>query len=475
VAPADLLSRPTTAHRLPRLHAALEATRARGWRSVSVPVVLAVATLLVLARFADDHGSFDLGVYAGAVRAWSIRAPLYDYVQPGTPYGFTYPPFAALMMLPLAVLPLWFAHTVNVIADGAVITATTWWLACRVAPRHGWSIWYATACAVPVVCLLEPVRDTVGFGQVNLLLVALVVADVEALRRGSRWAGVGTGLAAAVKLTPAVFIVMLAASRPRAALNAMAVGALATVAAYVAAPGTSVRFWTSALFDTSRVGRADYAANQALSGVLARLADSPTRPLVPWLVAVVLVAAVGLTRAVRAARAGDDLGALALTGLTGGLISPISWIHHLWWVVPAVAVLLAAGAQRRRWLWLAGATVLLFASSLPDHVHTRLGQHLAHGPLTVVGESSYALMCLLLVLVLPVTRQPATRQPEAGGGAGAALRARATAALSSAISLRRKVVSAVWIAASWPISRNDGAMAVRSTSLASWNSTPSSR
>ena len=399
-----VVARAAGAHRLPAV------------RGLALPAALCAACLALLVLLADGHGRFDLHVYSGAVRSWVGGAPLYDYVQAGTPYGFTYPPFAAVLMLPLAVVPLGLAQVLSVAANAAAVTGTTWWLADRVAPRHGWSTWRATACAVPLVCLLEPVRDTVGFGQVNLLLVALVLLDVEALRRGSRWAGVGVGLAAAVKLTPAVFVVLLLAVRPRAALNAVAVGALATVAAFVLAPATSLRFWTSALLDTSRVGRADYPANQALSGVLARLADAVTAPALPWLVLVALVAAVGLTRAVRAARAGDDLAALALTGLTGTLVSPISWTHHLWWVVPAVAVLVAAGAASRRCLWAAGATALLFASSLPDLVTTTLGEHLAHGPLVVAAESSYALACLLLVLVLPVRegaplRPPAARVP----------------------------------------------------------------
>ncbi len=314
-------------------------------------------------------------------------------------------------MLPLAVVPLAAARLLALAGDAAVLTATTWWLVRQVAPAHGWGVARTTACAVPLVCLLEPVRDTVGFGQVNLLVVALVVLDVVLLRRGSAAAGVGTGLAAAVKLTPAVFVVLLAARRPRAALTAAAVGGLATVLAYAVAPTASVAYWTGALLDTSRVGRADLAANQALSGALARLADAPTRPLLPWLGVVAVVAAVGLTRAVRAARSGDDLAALALCGLTGGLVSPITWTHHLWWVVPAVAVLVRAGARDRRALGAALAVAGLFASSLPDLAHTHLGEHLAHGPLVVLAESSYALAALLLVLLLPYARSAASARP----------------------------------------------------------------
>lgn len=393
------------------LRAAVLPGRRPGTGPLAVPVGLGLASLLALVLFADDHGLFDLEVYSGAVRWWAEGGPLYDYLRDDTPYGFTYPPFAALLMLPMVVLPIWLLLAVNLVVDAAVITALTWWLARQVAPLHGWSTWYATACAVPVVCLLEPVRDTIGFGQVNLALLALVVLDLELLRRGSRWAGVGVGLAAAVKLTPAVFLLLLLFWRPRAALNAVAVAVLATLAAFVAAPGTSVRFWTGALLDTSRVGRADYAANQALSGVLARAADAASAPFVLWLVVVAVVGVYGLLRVRRAVLAGDALAALALTGLLGGLISPISWTHHLLWVVPAVAVLVRAGATDRRWLWGAGAVVALFASSLPDHVRTRLGEHLAHGPLVLVAESSYALACLLLLVVLPVQRAVAAPSP----------------------------------------------------------------
>jgi len=396
----------------------------RSWRSwrlpsllaLALPVVLALVSMAYLMRVADGHGDFDLLVYRGAVRSWVGGTPLYDFLQPGTPYGFTYPPLAALLMLPLSVLPLWFAHDVNMVVDGAIITLTTWWLVRQVAPRHGWSTGYVTACAVPLVCLLEPVRDTVGFGQVNLMLVGLVVLDLEVLRRHSQWAGLGVGLAAAVKLTPAILVVLLLAKRPRAALNAAVVGALATLAAFVAAPGTSVRFWTSALLDTSRVGRTDYASNQALSGALARLADATTAPYLPWLALVLLVGAFGLYRGVRAVRAGDDLAGLALIGLTGALISPISWTHHLWWVVPAIAVLVRAGADRQRWLWLAGAVALLFSSSVPDLTSTHLHQHLAHGPFVVVGGSSYTLAMLLMVAVLPITSVRA--RPKARVSAG---------------------------------------------------------
>lgn len=391
-------------------------------RLLALPVVLAVLSLLALVVLAEDHGRFDLEVYQGAVSSWAAGNPLYDYLKPNSPYGFTYPPFAALLMLPLVAMPLWLSYALSLLAGAAIVTATTWWLAARIAPRHGWPTWYVVALAIPLICLLEPVRDTFGYGQVNLLLVALILLDIEGLRRGSRWAGVGTGLAAAIKLTPALFILLLLVARPRAAVNAVAVGALATVTAFIAAPGTSWEFWTRALLDTSRVGKTENAANQALSGPLARLSDSPDAPLALWLPLVVVVGVVGLRRAVLAMRAGDDVAALALVGLTSGLISPLTWVHHLWWLVPAFAVLLDVGiARRSRAVLLSAAAVfLLFVGSWPDHVRQPDGEHLDHGVWVVLGENTLPVVLLLLVVLLPVRSK--------GGSAPAAVQQQAVSA-----------------------------------------------
>ncbi len=93
---------------------------------------------------------------------------------------------------------------------------------------------HRSAIATPLAVAIEPTRETLGYGQVNLLLFALIMADLVALRWRSRrgtttarsgdgpllrfvysgaWAGVGIGLATAVKLTPALFILYLMITR----------------------------------------------------------------------------------------------------------------------------------------------------------------------------------------------------------------------------------------------------------------------
>jgi hypothetical protein len=275
------------------------------------------------------HDFFDLRVYRGAVASWLDGGELYDFTYGRSPYGFTYPPFAALLVLPMGLLPYPVVAAGHVLLNVVVLAGLTRWLVVPLARRHGWPLPWAWLWALPLVFVLEPVRETIGFGQVNLFLLALVLADVAALRRGSRWAGVGIGLAAAVKLTPGLFVVWLLLTRRwRAARVAVGTAAAATLLASAVAPATSWRFWTGTLWQTERVGRLDKTSNQSLLGALARLADpgDPSRLL--WAVLAAAALAFVLTRAVRATRAGDDLAGVTLAGLgrlpgqPGHLVAP---------------------------------------------------------------------------------------------------------------------------------------------------------
>jgi alpha-1,2-mannosyltransferase len=252
------------------------ATRHRTELQVAIAVAVAVAVGVALVLFAARHRNFDLRIYRGAVRWWLDGHSLYTFVQPGDRgLGFTYPPFAAVCMVPMAFVSFFTATVISSVAIAAAITATTWFLLAPVADRHGWPRWFAVAVAVPLVCAAEPVRETMAFGQVNLFLVGLVLADLVALARGSRLAGVGIGLATAIKLTPGLFIgYLLVTRRWRAAAVAAGTAAGATLLAAAADPATSWQFWTSSLWETSRIGSYGSATNQSLTGLLTRLTDT---------------------------------------------------------------------------------------------------------------------------------------------------------------------------------------------------------
>lgn len=307
---------------------------------VAVVILLAVAALAFDWLFAVRHGFFDLNVYYGAVNYWADGGMIYDFVRIRSTYGFTYPPFAALTMLPMAFVS-W--PVAVIIGSAATIAVTVWFLRTLLAPmiaQRGWTPWFVLAVALCLVAVYEPMRETFLFGQVNMLLVGLVAGDLFLLvARRSRFAGVGIGLATAIKLTPGIFIVyLLITKRWREALTAGATAAAATLLAAAVAPDASREFWTSAIWQTERVGALSFISNQSLQGVLARL--DPVHPsTVLWLLSVLGVLAVWFVRCRRAAARGDEVLGLALTGLVSVLISPVAWIHHLVWAIPAFVLL----------------------------------------------------------------------------------------------------------------------------------------
>jgi alpha-1,2-mannosyltransferase len=390
---------------------------------VAVVCAISVAGWIVAHQVAKPpwHHFFDLRVYHGAVDWWLGGHPLYSFLLPHTRYGFTYPPFAAVVMTPLAAVSEPVAGILSTVASAGIVGVTTWWLVAPVARRAGWSPWYAAGVALPVIVVSDPIRETIGFGQVNLVIVALVVADVVALRRGGRWAGLGIGLAAAVKLTPAVFVLYLVLTR-RWRAAAVAVGAFvaATGLAVAVAPRTSLEFWTQAVWETARVGRLDKTSNQSLLGMLARLADRGEPSQLLWAVLAGGVLIVAMRRAVRAHRQGDELVGITLTGLAGCLVSPISWTHHLYWVVPAAVVLVDVaagvrlsdttpwwvrahqGAVARAAAAAVWAMVAVFWSGLIWYVEPGDGLHHRRDLWGLLGEDTYGLLMIALVFLLPV-------------------------------------------------------------------------
>ncbi|WP_435213653.1 glycosyltransferase 87 family protein [Streptomyces sp. bgisy034] len=363
---------------------------------LALVLVLGAAVAVFTATVPLLRDWFDLRVYHGTVDSWLHHdGRIYDYRVPGTTYGFTYPPFAAVVMLPMALLDLHAAIAVALLLNLVALAFVLRVLAGRAWRRHGW---YGVALALCGLALFEPLRDTISFGQVNILLLALVLLDCRLLATGrERRAGVGIGLAAAIKLTPAAFIgVLLVARRWRAAGVATAVAAAATALAAWVAPGASRFYWTHAMWDTTRVGRLDYVSNQSLQGILARL-DVTGREV--WAVVVLVVLGVWVARTRRAVVAGDWTAAFALTGLTACLVSPITWVHHLVWLLPSFAVLVRAGHRR-----VAAALYGVLCTSV-----VWLWFDDASGVDGFLGSNTYAWITLGLLLRLPVGQLPSGR------------------------------------------------------------------
>jgi len=340
--------------------------RAAAW--IGVIAAAWCAAWYAIGEFGRPYDFFDMKIYHGAMVWWANGAELYEFIAPQTTLGFTYPPFAGLTMLPMASLPVQVAGWTNVAAGIGALAVVLAALLGPIADRCGWSRWFVVGLAVPLAVAIEPVRETLGFGQVNLLLFLLIIADLVALRWRAAvgqpreadggplrrfflsgvWAGVGIGLATSIKLTPALFIVYLLVTRQwRAAMTAIGTAIGATLATVMVAAHESTVYFTTVIWDTGRIGVADMTPNQSLAGLLARLYDSMETPGLLWLSFASLLLALGLSRASHAHADGDELTAFTLIGLTANVISPISWSHHLVFVIPAIIVLTDAAMRRR--------------------------------------------------------------------------------------------------------------------------------
>ena len=232
-----------------------------------------VLVLVVVAGVAGAlHGGFtDLFVYQYGGQAVLESLPVYASGDPVTGLPFTYPPFAAVLMVPLALLPaapaaaFWAAASAGALAAVVVVVRRA-----QGVPAPGWLVALLAGGALA----LEPVWQNLTFGQVNLFLMLAVLLDVTRPER--RWSGVLVGIAAGVKLTPLVFVVLLVLVGRRAAAGRAMLAFVGTVAVgFVVMPGAAVTYWTDGLVDADRVGPPALAHNQSANGALTRLFDGP--------------------------------------------------------------------------------------------------------------------------------------------------------------------------------------------------------
>lgn len=312
-----------------------------------VPVLL---TALVIGAWIVDRDSpmglqyhIDTDVYREGAAALLAGQPIYDleYHVFGINLPFTYPPLAALVFTPFALVPLPVAGLILSLLSLVCL----WWTATLVLSHLGadrprvLALWL-----LPLLGLLEPVRETVAFGQINLVLLAMVATDAL-YRSGQRLStGVLAGIAASLKLTPAVFVVYFLVRRQYRAAAVMVGSAVAsTLLAAALTPRLSWQYFTDTLANTSRIGDPDYLTNQSVFGLLARVAGPATADRL-WPVAVLALLTLALCAAWRVRT--NALSTLAVVSLIALLASPVSWSHHWVWVV----VLAAACWQGSRWL-----------------------------------------------------------------------------------------------------------------------------
>lgn len=247
---------------------------------------------------------FDVYVYWYALNNWFSGNSLYDwYALPDYKmYPFTYPPFGAWALSPLT----WFDYETAARLMIMAIALQTAVIVALVGRSLGWSWGSAFAiapwAAILVQQCLEPFTQSVGFAQVNTAMMALVMIDVAA-PPSWKGRGVASGLAAAIKLTPAIAVLIFLLRRQwRSAITMVATSLAVTLLSWVISPGESTRFFFDAMWDPQRAGDAYYTSNQNLKGFVARALPENTWSIA-WAitVALALVAAVWLCLRIQAA------------------------------------------------------------------------------------------------------------------------------------------------------------------------------
>ncbi len=318
----------------------------RAW----APAWLSLALALGWSLFLAVHGKqVDIDVYRFGGRH-VFHPDLYS-ARLGT-LSFTYTPFAALVFaLPslalntLSLQVLW--ALTNMVALAGLLYIS---IRITVPQLERRRVVYWTLLLLTPALLLDPVFINVGLGQINLVLTLMIMWDLAGDHKGGSRRlplGVATGIAAAIKLTPLIFIPYLVLTRRiRGALNAAVTFVACELLAYLVAPHDSWIYWTKDVFDSKRAGALLYTSDQNLSSVLQRLHHGavPASALAP---SIGVISVAGLLLAAWAYRRSSKMLGLLVCAATELIVSPITWVHHMVWIVPAL-VWMAVGTDRPR-------------------------------------------------------------------------------------------------------------------------------
>ena len=329
--------------------------RARDGRYLLVAAIVVEVLAILFVHWIDTRGYMDTEIYRLGGRAWLQHFQIYgDDLTPETPDSgtlpFIYPPFAAIVFSPLAFLSEDASVLIVAVLSHVSILVTAYSLArssTYLAPRAG-LVAAATAVLMPLFTLVEPARETINYGQINLALMALVAADCLLPR--TRWPrGLLVGIAAAIKLTPLGFLLLFLLRKDFRATAVSAVTFAATVLlGLLAAPHDSADWWLDKMLSTSDSFGSVYAGNLTLRSLLAKQTLDGTALNIAWIAGSLVLLGLAVLGMRHALRTRNTALALMLNGILVLLVSPISWSHHWVWAAPTLA-LLGAMCARHRW------------------------------------------------------------------------------------------------------------------------------
>jgi alpha-1,2-mannosyltransferase len=376
------------------------------WFAAGVCVVVGL-----LLPFVWRHTGADLKVYRlGGAAILADPATLYEARLRYISMPFTYPLFGGLVMVPVSLLPWPLAYGAS-IAVSLVALVAIWRLSLR-SRLDGLRKYFGRphpAVLVALVAgslLLEPVRETLSYGQINLILCAVVLYDVLAVKRSRR--GIWIGIAAGIKLTPLVFFGLLLVTKQWRALVHASAAFLGTVLiGFLLAPRTAWHYWTHMISDTGRIGGLAYAGNQSWNGFLIRTTGNLGGGGHLWraLVLLTVLAGLWLTRVLWLRR--EHLAAVSVCALIGLLCSPVSWSHHWVWCLPlGISLLTATNIGRRRPVAVSATWFALFAVAPIWWPPRGNNQELTWNPGWQLAGNAYLWLSLAACAVLAIGTRP---------------------------------------------------------------------
>ena len=304
----------------------------------------------------------DADVYRMGGQAWLDGRPLYAdgaifHTQGGLDLPFTYPPLAAIAFSPLALVSLPMASMAITVITCVLLVVSVWIVLTRLqvpgasksGAEPGWwrHCWLAAGLVALAVMWFEPIQANFSFGQINVVLMTLVIADC--VPRRTPWPrGLLLGIAIALKLTPAVFLLYFVLRRDiRAALIASGSFVVATLFGFALAWQDSWEYWTSTVRHTDRIGTASLNTNQNAAGALARLSLGQNTHFVVWALACCAVLVLTVWSVRRVLAAGETTLAVMCVAMFGLVVSPVSWSHHWVWALPTIIVTAVLGYRYR--------------------------------------------------------------------------------------------------------------------------------
>lgn len=380
-------------------------------------VILGIGLCVVLIVLVTPLHGLDFRVYregASVLVADNGDQSLYDPVpqEAGTRgLPFTYPPFAALLFLPFAAMPVWLGMTLMTASTLACLVGVALLVATYLGRLESWQrretlrtqgLTFLAAAAL--IGISGPWRESLDFGQINAVIMALVVVDlVRPARAVPR--GVLIGIAAGIKLTPLAFGLIFVARRDLRSLIMMAAGFAGTVLiGWLVAPEESRTFWSGLLGAADRVGDPSAMYNLSLNALLFHLGLEGSAQRIVWILGSLAIVGLGYLAIRAAERRGDVVAGIASNAVVMLAISPVSWFHHWVWVALLIPVVWARASCSSKSARLGGqalAVLLYPAFVLSSFAVTILltGEVQETGPLSWKLLSSAGLVLALVGLI----------------------------------------------------------------------------